>query len=97
MGRWNHHGMDDDEEEVEYAISVLALLPQEMEALVEHCRREQWIWKQVAHHKKGQAKRKANLIANWLGLRMNKWIDLVAIAEVQYEEEHGMFATKEGD
>lgn len=93
MGLWNVHGMDPNEDEVEYAIgTVLAMTPGEMTALVEHNRGEQWVWEQVARVKKGQEKRKANLIAKYHGLRMAKWIDLVAAVEMAYEEEHGAFA-----
>jgi len=95
MGTWNTHGMDQDDEEVEYALNVLGLSSDELQALVEHCRREQWLWTQVARGQSGQRKRKSNLIAKHMGLRMEKWIDLAVQAEVAYETEFGEFAEKE--
>jgi hypothetical protein len=95
MGLWNTHGMGDDEEEIQEALSTLALTPGEMEALVEHTRRENWVWTRMARHEKGQKKRKANLIAKYWNLRMEKWIDLTATAEMEYEEEYGVFAIEE--
>ena len=92
MGMWNTHGMNQDDEAVEEAIEILSLMPNELGALVEHARTEQWVFTQAARHAKGQEKRKLNLIAKFFGLRMEKWIDLMATIEMEYEHEHGMFA-----
>jgi hypothetical protein len=91
MGLWNTHGMADDDELVQDAIDALSLNPGEMAVLVEYNRGEQWVWQQVARRARGQNKRQANLIVKHLGLRMEKWIDLVAKLEVEYEQEYGAF------
>jgi hypothetical protein len=91
MGLWNTHGMADDDELVQDAIDALSLNPGEMAALVEYNRGEQWVWQQVARRTRGQDKRQANLIVKHLGFRMEKWIDLVAKLEVEYEQEYGAF------
>jgi len=96
MGKWNHHGMDDDEE-IMWALEALCLTQQEIEALIEACKREQWVWAEMAKREKGQEKRKSNLISKWFGLRAEKWIDIFAKIEIEYEEEHGEFAAKSED
>ena len=95
MGTWNTHGMDEDDEAVAEAVDILALSPKELETLVEYARAEQWIFTQAARRAKGQRKRKLNLIAKFFGLRMEKWIELTAAVEMEYEHEHGMFAPEE--
>jgi hypothetical protein len=96
MGLWNTHGMVEDEEAIQEAIATLGLSALEMEALVEYHRREQWVWERVARHTKGQEKRKSNLIATHFRLRMNKWIELTAAAEVEHEEDFGEFRVQQG-
>lgn len=92
MGIWNNHGMAKDDEDIRDAISILGLWPDEMITLVEHSRREEWVWSQSAKDRRGQDKRKATLIAKHYRLRMLKWIDLAAQVEMEYEEEYGAFA-----
>lgn len=92
MGLWNNHGMDEDDEENDYAIRVLGINAGELTAMVECSRKEAWVWREIAKHKKGQDKRKANLIAKHMELRMEKWIDLAAKYEMEYEEARGIFA-----
>jgi DNA-dependent RNA polymerase auxiliary subunit epsilon len=88
---------DVDEEDVLDAIEILGLSTDEMAALVEHNRREAWVWTEIAKREKGQKKRKGNLIAKHFNLRMEKWIELVAQAEMEYEHEHGAFASEGGE
>ena len=96
MGMWNTDGMDGEDDEVQDAIYILGLTPDEMTTLVEHARREAWVWAETAKHSKGQKKLKRNLIAKHFRLRMEKWIELVAQAEMEYEHEHGAFASEGG-
>lgn len=91
MGLWNNHGMSTDDETIQQAIYDLGLTAEELGVLVEHARKESWVWTQVAEHQSGQQKRKSNLIAKHLRLRMEKWIDLTVQAEVEYESEYGAF------
>lgn len=96
MGMWNNHGLGDDDEEIKASIDSLGLFPDELIALVEHARREVWVWTEIARHRKGQQKRKANLIAKFWQLRLDKWIELTAWAEMEYEHEFGAFADDAG-
>ena len=97
MGLWNTHGMSENDQDVEESISLLGITSEEMAAMVEHCQRETWVWEQLAKRKKGQEKRKANLIVKHLKLRTEKWIELVAKAEMDYEHEseRGIFYVAE--
>jgi len=95
MGVWNTHGMNGDDELIWDSILVLDIMPHEMEALADYARREAWVWERIGQHKKGQDKRKCNLIAKHYRLRMAKWIELMVEAEMDYENEFGMFAEKD--
>jgi hypothetical protein len=93
MGMWNTHGMSKDDDCIWDAIEVLGLSYDEMTSLVEHCRKEVWVWSEVARRQRGQDKRKSNLISKYFQLRMDKWINLVVEAEMEYEHEHGEFSS----
>lgn len=78
---WQTHGMVDDEEEVMEAAEILGLLPDEVEALVEHSRFQKDLHLQLAKHHLTQerdARHKHREIANYYERRARRFKELEA-------------------
>jgi hypothetical protein len=89
MGLWNNHGMSKDEEEIEIAIDVLGLMPEELVILSDNAKDQAWIYERMRKHESGQRKRKLTLMIGFWKRRSRKLKELAAAEEDFYAQERG--------
>jgi hypothetical protein len=89
MGLWNTHGMSKEADDLEIAVDLLGLIPDELVVLSDNAKDQCWIYEQMAKHEKGQVKRKTNLMAGHWRRRARKFKELAAAEEARYAEEVG--------
>jgi hypothetical protein len=87
MGMWNTHGMDEDNENLLDAISILGMTPEELVELSDYAEKQSWIMTQLGRQERGQQKRKCNLIAKHWQRRARKWKELAAAWEAEVAEQ----------
>jgi len=81
MGLWNSHGMVEDPEDQMLACDMLALLPEELMALSDHCSFQSEMFREIGKRYKGQEKRKHTLVANHFQKRARRFKELAALVE----------------
>lgn len=73
LDAWKDTGFPDDPQDVDYAIEDLGLLPPELDALAEGCKKEGWVYGQMVKHVEESEKERYAAMSEYWWRRAQIW------------------------